>query len=180
MRCLSPGARSCYSKNAVDLNLDTLKQEILGHLEHSEFAVFRTESGSMDNLPTVLWDVERYPDYQMFLETARKSGANMILFASREFTEAELDELPAQLEDLDLPREERREFERQIKNFRVHQGATCEIEIAFQHQSFLYLYSAQPDWYEEFQDLSDEVAIQLPISESGEEDPGMGGFYSNN
>ena len=164
----------------MDLNLDTLKQDILRHLEQSEFTLFRAESGSMDNLPSVLWDVERYPDYQMFLDAARKSGASMILFASREFTEAELDEVPAQLEDLDLPREERREFERQVKSLRAHQGSTCEIEIAFQHQSFLYIYSTQPDWYEEFQDLSDELSIHMPINDGNEQDPGLGGFYSNN
>jgi len=69
----------------MDLNLDTLKQEIVAYLENSEFAIFRSAPGGLEGLPIVLWDAERYPDYQMFLDTARKTGAKMILFASREF-----------------------------------------------------------------------------------------------
>lgn len=164
----------------MDLNLDTLKQEMLGHLEHSEFAVFRSESGGLDSLPTVLWDVERYPDYQMFLEAARKSGAKMVLFSSREFSTAELDELTEQLADVELPREERRDIERQVQSFRVHDGATCEIEMAFSHEHFLYVYSAQPDWYEQFQDLTDELSIHLPMGSEEDGDHNLGGFYSNN
>ena len=40
----------------MDLNLDTLKQEILAYLEHSEFAVFRSAPGGLEGLPMVLWD----------------------------------------------------------------------------------------------------------------------------
>lgn len=163
----------------MDLNLDTLKQDMLGHLEHSEFAVFRGEAGGLDTLPTVLWDVERYPDYQMFLDTARKSGARMILFASREFSKDELDELKEQLEDIDLPRDERRALERQLQELRIHDGTTCEIELAFAHQSWMYVYSAQPDWYEQFQDLSEEIAGHLPLDDEPE-GGNLGGFYSNN
>ena len=69
----------------MDLNLDTLKREILGYLETSGFAVFRSHPGGLESLPMVTWDTERYPDYQMFLETARKIGCKMILFAARDF-----------------------------------------------------------------------------------------------
>ena len=163
----------------MDLNLDTLKQDMLGHLERSEFAVFRSEAGGLDNLPTVLWDVERYPDYQMFLETARKSGAKMILFASREFGVDELDDLKEQLDEIDMPREERREVDRQLLDLRVHDGVTCEIELAFAHQSWMYVYSAQPDWYVQFQDLSEEISSHLPLTDDSE-GGNLGGFYSNN
>jgi hypothetical protein len=35
----------------MDLNLDTLKQEILEYLEQSEFAVFRSAPGGLEGLP---------------------------------------------------------------------------------------------------------------------------------
>ena len=76
----------------MDLNLDTLKQEILEYLEQSEFAVFRSAPGGLEGLPIVPWDVERYPDYQMFLDTARKAGAKMILFAACDFESSDIDD----------------------------------------------------------------------------------------
>ncbi len=59
----------------VDLNLDTLKREILEYLESSGFAVFHSHPGGLEGLPMVTWDTERYPDYQMFLEARGKSAA---------------------------------------------------------------------------------------------------------
>ena len=53
----------------MDLNLDTLKHEILEYLERSGFAVFQSRAGGLAGLPMVTWDCDRYPDYQMFLET---------------------------------------------------------------------------------------------------------------
>jgi len=77
----------------VDINLDTLKREILDYLEAADFAVFHSSPGGLEGLPMVLWDVPKHPDYQMFLDVARKGGAKLVIFAAREFEAAELDEL---------------------------------------------------------------------------------------
>ena len=90
------------SRNSVDLNLDTLKREILDYLAGSEFAVFRSHPGGLEGVPMVCWDCDRYPDYREFLEAARKTGAKMVLCASREFEVSEVDESIEQLEDCDL------------------------------------------------------------------------------
>ena len=59
----------------MDLNLDTLKREILGYLETSGFAVFRSHPGGLESLPMVTWDTERYPDYRCFSRQPAKSAA---------------------------------------------------------------------------------------------------------
>ena len=86
----------------MDLNLNTLKQEILEYLESREFAVFRSAPGVLEGNALVLWDVEKYPDYQMFLEAAVKAGVKLILFAAREFAPDDLDGLLEQLEECEL------------------------------------------------------------------------------
>ena len=64
----------------MDLNLDTLKREILGYLEQAEFAVFRSSPGGLEGAPTmVLWDTENYPDYQMFLDVAGFTAFMMMI-----------------------------------------------------------------------------------------------------
>lgn len=165
----------------MDINLEALKTEILDYLTASDFAVFRGHSGALEAMPIVAWDTERFPDYRMFLETAQKAGQKMILFASRELEEEDLEEVSLELEEAELPREELRDFERRIREARVHLGATCSVELAFGHSAHLYVYEAQPDWYDEFLELCDEVSALCPITEvEGGEQDGLGGYYSNN
>ena len=164
----------------MDLNLDTLKQEILEYLEHSEFAVFRSAPGGLEGLPIVLWDAERYPDYQMFLDTARKTGAKMILFAAREFESTEVDEAVEELDECDLSREERRDLESRLRELRVHEGVTCSIELAFDHHARMYVYEIRPDWYDEFLSIGDEISVHLPTGQTEQDDDGSFGYFSNN
>jgi hypothetical protein len=163
----------------VDLNLDTLKREILEYLDSSGFAVFHSHSGGLEGLPMVTWDTERYPDYPIFLDTARKIGCKMILFATRDFDETEIEETIEQLDDCELPAEERRELERRVRAVRSYEGVTCSLELAFDHHARMYVYELRPDWYEEFLGVCDEITSHLP-GEEEEDDGSLGGFYSNN
>lgn len=166
----------------MDIDLDTLKSEIAQYLEASGFAVFRSHPGELEGQPLVCWDCERFPDYRMFLDTARKVNAQLILFAAREFEEDEIEAEMESLEDCELTRDDRREYERRLREYRKHLGVTCSLELAFDHNARLYVYEVRPDWYDEFVELSDEILSNLPAGgENGEDSgPGMGGFYSNN
>jgi hypothetical protein len=164
----------------VDLNLDTLKQEILGFLNSAGFAVFHSSPGVLDSFPLVLWDTERFPDYQMFLEVARQTGMKLILFAAREFEASDLDDLLSQLDDCELTREEKREYESRLRELRIFTGVTCRLELAFDFQSRLYVYELQPDWYEDFLGLEEEIAARADDDEGPMEDDSLGGYFSKN
>jgi hypothetical protein len=166
----------------VDLNLDALKLEIQGYLSSKEFAVFRTSPGGLEGNPMVLWDTEQHPDYQMFLEVAHKSGINLILFSSREFDGAELDDLVEQLDACDMGRDEQRLIESRLRELRPHAGHTCTLELAFDHNSRLYVYELQPDWYQEYLGLEEEIFEHLTEGSEVDEDddPSLGGYYSKN
>ena len=164
----------------MDLNLDTLKREILEYLETAGFAVFRSSPGGLEGLPMVLWDVEHHPDYQAFLNVARQAGIKLILFAAAEFGSADLDELIEQLEDCELTREERREYESRLRELRIFEGVTCSIEIAFDHHSRLYVYEVQPDWYEEFLNLEEEITSRFADEPEVDRGDSLGGYFSKN
>ncbi len=166
--------------DSVDLNLETLKGDILNYMAASDFAIFRGFSGGLEELPVISWDAERFPDYRMFLEAAQKVGQKMIVFASREFEEIEVEEALEGIEEATVPREEQRELERRVRGARKHTGETCSLEMAFSHNSHLYVYEVQPDWYEEFLETCDEITTLLPVGDGGEHEDGLGGFYSNN
>src|SRR5690349_13411353 len=108
-----------------------------------------------------LWDVEHYPDYRMFLDAALKAGVKMVVFASREFEAADVDELLEQIEEISLDRDQERDYQARLRKMRIYEGVTCSIELAFTLNSSLYVYELQPDWYEEFLVVEDEIANAL-------------------
>jgi hypothetical protein len=165
----------------VDLNLDTLKREILGYLDESGFAVFHSLPGSLDpSANAILWDSEHHPDYQMFLDVARKTGIKLILFGSAEFATSDLDELVEQLDAADLPRDDQREYRSRLRDLRAYEGQTCSIELAFDYNQRLYVYEIQPDWYEEFIDLDEEISARISDEEDLGSDDSLGGYFSKN
>lgn len=164
----------------MDLNLDTLKREILEFLDSSGLAVFHGSPGGLDGQPLVLWDTERHPDYQMFLDVAVKSETRVIIFASREFQPADTEDLLAQLDDLSLTREEKRDYEKRLRELRVHEGVTCSLELAFDYHSRLYVYEMQPDWYDDFLGVEDEIVSLIADHEDMDDDEPLGGYFSKN
>ncbi|MDE3164553.1 MAG: hypothetical protein KGN36_02020 [Acidobacteriota bacterium] len=163
----------------MDLNLDTLKREILSYLESRDFAVFRSAPGTLDGTQMVLWDSENYPDYQMFLEAANKVGVKLILFATREFNEEDTSDLLEQIEDMNLEREEQRNFQSRLRDLRRYEGQICSLELAFNHDSRLYVYELRPDWFEEYLTIEDEIAANMADDDLDEGDS-LGGYFSKN
>jgi hypothetical protein len=167
----------------VDLNLDTLKSEILHYLEASAFAVFHSSPGTLEGQPLILWDAERHPDYRMFLDVARQAGCKLVCFASREFQPEEIDDLLLQLEDSEMDRDEQREYQKQLRRLREHEGVTCTLELAFDYGSRLYVYEMQPDWFTEFLNIEDEILAHFGMGEDedvDDNDGSLGNYFSKN
>jgi hypothetical protein len=164
----------------VDLNLDTLKREIVDYLQSRELAVFRSTPGTLEDPHMVLWDTEHYPDYRMFLDAALRAGVTLVLFATREFEAADIDELLEQLEELSLDRDQERDYQSRLRKMRIYEGVTCSIELAFTLDSRLYVYELQPDWYEEFLVAEDEIANAMAEGEMDEGGDSLGGYFSKN
>ena len=164
----------------MDLNLDTLKHEVLEYLESAGFAVFHGHPGGVEGPPVVLWDTEHHPDFRMFLEVARKAGINLVVYATREFEAADIDDLMAQLDDCDVTREERRDYESRLRELRIFEGVTCCLDLAFDHHSRLYVFEVQPDWYEDFLGVEDEIVSRMADEEDPDEGDSLHGYFSKN
>jgi hypothetical protein len=167
----------------MDLNLDALKDEILRFLDASEFAVFRGHAGALDELPVITWDSESFPDYRMFLDAAHRSGEKVVIFMAAAFDDEDIADVEADVALSGLDREHVRSIEQRLHRFRAYLGKTCFIQLAFDHRGRLYVYELQPDWYNEYLELTDELDVMLPHEhehEEGDDDETLGGFYSNN
>jgi hypothetical protein len=163
----------------VDVNLDTLKAEIIEYLNAGGFVVFHSNPGGLEGLPIVVWNSEKYPDYQMFLEIAKSVEARLVLFATSEFALDEVDAALEELEGCDFTRDERRDLERRLADLRAYDGFTCSLELAFDYQSRYYVYEVRPDWYEDFLSIGDEIDTHLP-AEADDDSGALGGYFSNN
>jgi len=163
----------------VDLNLDTLKGEILDYLEAGGFAVFHSNPGGLEGMPLVVWNAEAYPDYQMFLQTATSVGARLVLFATSEFAVEEIDAALEEIDTCDFSRDERRDLEGRLNDLRAFAGVTCSLELAYDYQSRYYVYEIRPDWYEEFLSISDEIDSHLPAP-TDDDNGSLGGYFSKN
>ncbi len=128
-------------------NLDTLRSEIQARLERESFAVFHGYSRMLDSLPIVYWDVERYPDYGSFLETAKAAGVRMMVFHQHEFSSEQVDHAIERLEECNLERDDYRAVERRIREMTVYDGFTCALELSFDFEGRIYVFDLRTDWY---------------------------------
>jgi hypothetical protein len=163
----------------MNLNLDTLRTEILEYLEAEGFVIFQGYSRLAETDSFVAWDVDRLPDFKTFLSAAKNAGVRLIVFHYRQFSSAHLEDGTERLEESELGVEERRSAERRLRELSEYEGFTCAIELSFDYQGRVYLFSVRSDWYDEYLDLLEDLDASLP-DEDGHEDDSMGGYYSKN
>jgi hypothetical protein len=159
-------------------NLDSLTEEIQQFLEAEHFIIFRSRSRVPDEARLVEWDSERHSDFRQFVDCALKLGVRLINFHAREFNAGYREDAVEQLEECELPREEKRELERRIEELGLYEGFVCAIELSFDFDGRVYVFDLETEWYEEWHEIMDEIEDAIP----GEED-GPGGpynLYSNN
>ncbi len=163
----------------MNLNLDTLKSEILEFMEAEDFVIFHGYSRLAETDSFVAWDTDRLPDFKTFLAAAKNAGVRLIVFHDRQFAAAHLDDAAERLEDSDLSPEERRKTERRLTELTEYEGFTCAIEISFDYQGRVYLFSVRSDWYDEYLDLLEDLDASAGDDDEDEDDS-MGGYYSRN
>jgi hypothetical protein len=165
----------------MKLNLDTLKVEVLSYLQRQDFAVFHGYSRLADSDSFVSWDTERHPDFREFLDTARQAGVKLVVYHDQVFSSDMLEEARERLELTDISEPERRTIGRQVDEFDPYEGFTCLLELSFDYQGRVYLFHLSAEWYEDFQDLVEN--IEAAVEEEpppGGADESMGGYYSTN
>ncbi len=159
-------------------NLDNLRREVLAHLEAEGFTVFKSYPRGMElGAEAIYWDSETYPDYREFVAAAKSVGAHMMTVFSREFSGEAVDEALETLAESGLSRDDRRPVELRLKELRGYEGFICQIELSFSDQQRTYIFDQPTEWYEEMEQLVDEIEESFNRSV---EDPPLGGYYSNN
>ncbi len=161
-------------------NLDALKDEILAYLQAEGFVVYRGYTRQVEDEVFVYWDARNFPDFRLFLGAAREVGVRLVVFGARTFSESMVESALGRLEESELSREDRRAIERRLRELRAYDGFTCALELSFDYQSRVYLFSLEADWYEDYLDVLDEIEAATPEGEEEEDEGSMGGYFSRN
>lgn len=159
-------------------NLEALRAEIPDYMESRGLATFRGFSRSQGESPMVEWDCERFPDYKAFLAVAETLDVKLIVFRDQEFHELLVEASLEDLEDSDLPFEDRRDLERRLREFRNYSGFTCSIEMTFEYDGTLYCFELRTEWFRDFQRLNEE--LDSIIEDGSDDEPPIGGYFSHN
>jgi hypothetical protein len=160
------------------LDLEALRVDLEAYLEKSGFAVFYGYHRMADTLNQVEWDSELRPDYREFLRAAEKAGAKLIVFHHHAFSLDQIDDALDELEDSDLPREDKRSFERRLRELRAYEGFTCSVELSFSVDSLIYIYEKHTEWYSALNEILAE--LDAITEEEEEDDDTLGGYFSKN
>jgi len=165
-------------------DLETLRTELAEYLNQQDFAVFHGYPRLADPSNMVHWDTDGYPEYQQFLELARKLEIELIVFHHRQLSADFIEDSLDQLDVADVPEEEYVELQRRLRELRVFEGFTCAVELSFEYQSRIYFYTRRSEWYEELLDIADQLDDYLHLSDGDEEyeepEDDIGPYFSNN
>lgn len=159
-------------------NLDGLKTEIEQELHEAGIAVFYRHARALDSTPVMFWDCRQHPDYREFIQAAKTAGVKLIVFHQREFGGEQVEDAMEQLAEVDLPREDYKEFERRLKQARVYEGFVCEIELLFVHAGTAFVFDLCTEWFRDFAAVLDEIEVLTGMED--EEDDSIGGYFSKN
>jgi hypothetical protein len=160
------------------LDLETLRKEVEMFLDQSGTPVFHGYHRMLDALNQISWDVDGHPDFREFIEAGRKAGAKIIVFSHRAFSLDQIDDALDQLEDSNLTREEKRNFETRLRQLQAYEGFTCSLELSFNLDGQVYLYELYTDWYQAMNDILAELDALVDVEEEG--DDTLGGYFSKN
>jgi hypothetical protein len=159
-------------------NLNSLTEEIQHYLEAEHFVVFRCLTRAGDEAPIIYWDVERNPDFKPFLDCALQLGIRLVHLHIRDFSSVHREEALEQLSESELDRNRQRDIKRRIEELSIYEGLTCAVEMSFDFEGRLYIYQVHTEWYDEWQELLDELEDFMPPLDEGPDS--YGGYFSNN
>jgi hypothetical protein len=163
------------ARPTMNVNLETLREEIQAHLSSRGIAVFHGFPRGNEDQAGVYWDTNVHPDYREFVAAAEAAGARLMTMHTNQFTAAVLDDAEDRVNA--LPRDERREMEQSLRRLRGYIGFTCQIELSFDVAPRFYVFDVRTDWYDELNDMLDQLDT---ASEDADEDPLGGGYFSKN
>ena len=159
-------------------NLDSVLAEIYDSLTARNLVVFHAEARGPELASGVYWDTDQHPSHEQFLDAAAASGAKLVTMYTKRFSEEQIDEALAQLEESEIDRQDQKILERQLKDLRIYEGRLSTIELGFTSDAREYIFELRSEWFDEYGDVMDRIETSYLMPE--DDSPLDGGYYSRN
>jgi hypothetical protein len=160
------------------INLEALRTEIREYLESRSLAVFHGFPRAFDDLPAVYWNTTDHADFRAFVAAAEAAGVKLVTLYANEFDDALIDDALERLEEQTLTRDDRRGLDKRLRELRAYAGFICQIELSFDLAPRVYVFDLRTEWFDELNELLDQIDDALDAQEAAEEPPG--GYFSQN
>lgn len=157
----------------MKLSLDRTVDEIQEYLKTEQFVVFHGFISRPESQAVAFWDTRRRPDFREFLAAARGLDVKMIVLRVLNFHQDMLEEARERLDESEMPAQERRRVEKQLRDLQRYEGFTCSVDLLFDYQGRVYVFNLNAEWYSQFVSLSSLIDSYAPY---GDEDDDLEDF----
>jgi hypothetical protein len=152
---------------------------MLDYIRHVGLPVFHTYS-PLEDEGVMFWDNEAFPDWRQFVDVAKESGARLIVFASQQLDESDLEQAFEKLEECEMNSEERRSYATQFELLRKYVDQTSWIRLAFEHAGQWLACEFVAPWQDEYDSAMDDLDTFLPFQVDEEDEEPDRGLFSRN
>ena len=110
-----------------------------------------------EEVPTVIFEEDDAEAWKDFVEHAKSAGAAFITMSEVVLEPEDVATLIGQVRDENFPDHDAVALD-EAQDLLQHTGKTGYLQLGFAHQGIMFLYETATDWYDQFQELMENVS----------------------
>lgn len=136
-------------------DLATVKDDMVAFI--AGHGMRRMNAFISEEVPTVIFEEDDVEAWKDFVEHAKSAGAAFITMSEVVLEPEDVATLIGQVRDENFPDHDAVALD-EAQDLLQHTGKTGYLQLGFAHQGIMFLYETATDWYDQFQELMENVS----------------------
>ncbi len=136
-------------------DLATVKDDMVAFI--AGHGMRRMNAFVSEEVPTVIFEEDDAEAWKDFVEHAESAGAAFITMSEVVLEPEDVATLIGQVRDENFPDHDAVALD-EAQDLLQHTGKTGYLQLGFAHQGIMFLYETATDWYDQFQELMENVS----------------------
>ena len=136
-------------------DLATVKDDMVAFI--AGHGMRRMNAFISEEVPTVIFEEDDAEAWKDFVEHAKSAGAAFITMSEVVLEPEDVATLIGQVRDENFPDHDAVALD-EAQDLLQHTGKTGYLQLGFAHQGIMFLYETATDWYDQFQELMENVS----------------------
>lgn len=136
-------------------DLATVKDDMVAFI--AGHGIRRMNAFISEEVPTVIFEEDDAEAWKDFVEHAKSAGAAFITMSEVVLEPEDVATLIGQVRDENFPDHDAVALD-EAQDLLQHTGKTGYLQLGFAHQGIMFLYETATDWYDQFQELMENVS----------------------